>query len=659
MLLSVVTPVYNGARFLREAYSCLCRQTYSDWEWVVVDDGSTDDTLAILQQLAADDRRIKYRHQANSGSAKQPRDRAVFESEGDYIVPLDVDDLLADDYLATMLERSKETDADIVYPHMVFVDMRDGRTIAELPTQEIDTSRIYNGRELVKETMPEWNIGCNGGLYRRQIWSDLSYPEKRQTVWMNSDEVDERYYLLRARRVAFAHADYTYRNHGESITNKLSPKLFHILVTNGQLMELMAKEFGRESEEYRRANLRNFYGWRSLMAVYAKRHDELTASDVVEQHLREAFCRIDAQLLSRTERLKFLGFKNFQIAMGLFSLKYSPRLLCKKIMQHFMPTAYRWWIIRRRNEREVKQQLAPLYSGKPSDKKAEDPSVACIFSGQVSQGGLADRLRGIVSTFMMAREQHRPFRLFFNHPFRLADYLQPNAYDWRCQREELRFDSSTVRVVSDSQTCTRRERQYQERLIARSIARNKDVQVHVYTNADFCYEKDYQEAFCQLFKPSDMLEKHLGVIANEIGGTYITVSARFCNLLDDFNEEVYSEPLEPERQQQMIDACIALVGQLHDDHPGQRIVVCTDSRKFIDKARQLDYVYCIEGTVSHIDNDQAHDYGYYEKTFLDFFTIVRADATYLLRGPEMLSSGFPYAASLIGGKQLKVIEFQI
>ena len=59
MLISVVTPVYNGENFVQSAYDCLCRQTYPDWEWVVVDDGSTDGTARRLETLASGDERIK------------------------------------------------------------------------------------------------------------------------------------------------------------------------------------------------------------------------------------------------------------------------------------------------------------------------------------------------------------------------------------------------------------------------------------------------------------------------------------------------------------------------------------------------------------------------------------------------------------------------
>ena len=146
-------------------------------------------------------------------------------------------------------------------------------------------------------------------------------------------------------------------------------------------------------------------------------------------------------------------------------------------------------------------------------------------------------------------------------------------------------------------------------------------------------------------------------IISDIGSDYITVSARFCNLLDDFNEEVYSEPLLPGERDSLIDSCIRQIEALREKHPGKAVVVCSDSKTFLDRCRAVPGTYIIPGTVSHIGNDVAHDYEYYEKTFLDFLIIGGASHVYLLQGPRMMRSGFPYAAALSEGRPYDVITF--
>lgn len=248
MNISIVTPVYNAAQFLAATYACLQRQTLSEWQWVVVDDGSTDGSEQILDNLAAADKRIKLIHQEHSGCAKYPRDRAVYESDGDFILMLDADDLIDDNYLQTMLERMNATDADIVYPHMKLT--KEGKTVMTLPVAEIDATKVYDGRDMVRYTIPDWQIGAAGGLYRRHVWVNMSYPKASGSANMNTDELDERLYLLEARRVVFADTCYTYQLHQQSTTKSFSWKRFGILKTNRQLLRIIKKEYGSQSLEY-------------------------------------------------------------------------------------------------------------------------------------------------------------------------------------------------------------------------------------------------------------------------------------------------------------------------------------------------------------------------------------------------------------------------
>ena len=88
---SVITIVYNGARFLQAAIDSILGQTFTDFEYVIVDDGSTDETPAILSQYA-DPRIVLVRHAANKGVITSRND-ALAVAKGDYIANLDADDV--------------------------------------------------------------------------------------------------------------------------------------------------------------------------------------------------------------------------------------------------------------------------------------------------------------------------------------------------------------------------------------------------------------------------------------------------------------------------------------------------------------------------------------------------------------------------------------
>jgi glycosyltransferase involved in cell wall biosynthesis len=101
MTISVVMPCYNGARWLAEAVASVAAQTRGDWEIVIVDDGSKDNSVEVARGLAAKDSRIRAIQQANAGPGPA-RNAGVRASSGAYLVFLDCDDLLEPDFMETM-----------------------------------------------------------------------------------------------------------------------------------------------------------------------------------------------------------------------------------------------------------------------------------------------------------------------------------------------------------------------------------------------------------------------------------------------------------------------------------------------------------------------------------------------------------------------------
>lgn len=322
--ISIVTPVYNAERFIRTAYESLLRQTFTDWEWVVVNDGSTDHSGKLLQQLAQDDHRIRYYEQKASGSAKQPRDHAVYEANSDWLLMFDIDDIYEEDtYIEQMWERRNTTDAQIVYPHMVFVDETTRKRTLTLPTTDIDTKKVHLGRTLVKATIPDWHIGCAGGLYHKSVWVNNCWTSTVADIYTNSDEVDERLYLLAAERVAFSTVHYLYIQHPASVTHRLSLSKFDPLKADAELHQVILQQYGEDSEEYRRMQHKIFNTFRSLLAEFI--HYGNTLSDVREpiiRQLRQNYALLRPKYFSIYDRFRFFDFHSYQLTYLLFRLKY-------------------------------------------------------------------------------------------------------------------------------------------------------------------------------------------------------------------------------------------------------------------------------------------------------------------------------------------------
>ena len=100
---SILTPAYNSAKFIRQTLESALRQTFTDFEMIVVDDGSTDDTRRVVESYAAADDRIRLISQSNGGIAAA-RNRAMSMARGRLFALLDSDDVWLPCYLADQLD---------------------------------------------------------------------------------------------------------------------------------------------------------------------------------------------------------------------------------------------------------------------------------------------------------------------------------------------------------------------------------------------------------------------------------------------------------------------------------------------------------------------------------------------------------------------------
>ncbi len=114
-LVSVIIPCYNQGCYLSEALDSVMRQTYPNWECIIINDGSKDQTDAVAKEYCQKDSRIRYISQENSGVIAA-RNRAVSESSGEFILPLDADDYISTHYLEKAVHvMQSDSSCKIVY----------------------------------------------------------------------------------------------------------------------------------------------------------------------------------------------------------------------------------------------------------------------------------------------------------------------------------------------------------------------------------------------------------------------------------------------------------------------------------------------------------------------------------------------------------------
>lgn len=120
-VVSVIMPNYNGARFVKEAIESVLKQTFSDFELVVIDDCSKDESPEIIRGIAHRDSRIRLIESEQNRGVAETRNEGIRQARGKYIALLDNDDIWTPDKLERQMALA-EKGADIVYCSYAFMD---------------------------------------------------------------------------------------------------------------------------------------------------------------------------------------------------------------------------------------------------------------------------------------------------------------------------------------------------------------------------------------------------------------------------------------------------------------------------------------------------------------------------------------------------------
>ena len=122
MKFSIILPIYNVEAYLRDCVDSILQQTFTDYELILVDDGSKDGSPAICDEYAKKDNRIKVVHQQNAGQSAA-RNKGLSIAAGDYVVFIDSDDFVTSkDFLKELAEKSKDGADVIFYKYRLFLD---------------------------------------------------------------------------------------------------------------------------------------------------------------------------------------------------------------------------------------------------------------------------------------------------------------------------------------------------------------------------------------------------------------------------------------------------------------------------------------------------------------------------------------------------------
>ena len=155
-LLSVIVPVYNTSFYLKRCIESICKQSFVQLEIICVDDGSTDNSLEILEQISKNEPRIRIIRRAHNGLV-EARKAGLSEAKGDYVTYVDSDDWIESSMYEEMVRSAKESGADIITsgiirdygsftrddPEKAEPGLYDGERLKILKSQLIDTKEAF------------------------------------------------------------------------------------------------------------------------------------------------------------------------------------------------------------------------------------------------------------------------------------------------------------------------------------------------------------------------------------------------------------------------------------------------------------------------------------------------------------------------------------
>lgn len=164
MVISVITPTYNRARFLPAAVASVLSQTFGDFELIIMDDGSEDNTPDVLKPFLAD-RRVRYVYQENQGQS-HARNLALKQATGDFIAFLDSDDVWARDKLEKQLAVFRaNSEVDIVHGDEATINEQ-GSVVS------LQNMRRYSGR-ITRYLLADNSVSITTALVRRRCFDEM------------------------------------------------------------------------------------------------------------------------------------------------------------------------------------------------------------------------------------------------------------------------------------------------------------------------------------------------------------------------------------------------------------------------------------------------------------------------------------------------------
>ena len=237
-LISIIVPIYNVEKYLRQCLDSIQDQSYQNFECLLINDGSPDNSADICKEYVSKDPRFRYIEKENGG-VSSARNLGLEHSKGEYITFIDSDDWVDLDYLEVLHSKIKEYNTDFVISSYKKFDMDEDCFYLHIWDQDY-YERIWTSQELLSQLPNLENYDGSytvswGKLFKRSIFDEILFYEQRK--FGEDFECSFKLYLSMTSCLYIHKALYNYRLHSESMLGQV--------VTERELMDDIEIRVGR------------------------------------------------------------------------------------------------------------------------------------------------------------------------------------------------------------------------------------------------------------------------------------------------------------------------------------------------------------------------------------------------------------------------------
>ena len=272
-LISIIIPVYKVEKYLEKCIESVLKQTYTNLQVILVDDGSPDNCGKICDEYAKKDSRIEVIHKENGGLS-DARNVGIAKAKGKYIGFVDSDDYIKEDMYEILINLIKEYDADVSICNLY--EVIEGK---EYIRNKENGIKEYNRIDILKEVLLDKNIqsyACNK-LYKKELFNEIKYP-----IGKKYEDIGTTFYIFEKcnKVVVTSEPEYYYLKRADSLVNNVTES------TVLDYTEIIIQRYlytQKNIEELRKYN--NYYLAKTLITA----HNDIELLGSISEKMQEKY----------------------------------------------------------------------------------------------------------------------------------------------------------------------------------------------------------------------------------------------------------------------------------------------------------------------------------------------------------------------------------